>query len=382
MNLPVVAAILTCIGMGAANGGRVAIALLALKLQSPPLVLGVLLATYSIIAALFSIPLGRAVDRMGIHVPLLISTLAIGLGLLVVAAFPTLVMLFVAAMLIGTGAVGIPIALNNAVGMASDPAHRARNFATYTIGVSASNAIGPMAAGFAIDGFGFQGGFASLAVLSLVMLVLVQIWRQKLPAATNKIKSHSSNSLQLLLDPKLRPMYIAGTMLSLIWDGYQFVTPIWGTRIGLSASSIGIVLGSFSTSTFAIRTVLPLLSFRFKEWTLISATVFIGGLGYALFPFASEFWSLVLISCLLGAGFGFGYPMILSVAFASSPKGREAEVTGVRSALSSSFRFVSPLALGALATVASIGAVVWGIAAIMFAGSWHARIQNTTRDKR
>lgn len=380
MKLPVAAAILTCIGMGAANGGRVAIALLALKLQTTPLVLGILLATYSIIAALFSIPLGRAVDRLGIYVPLLVSTLAIGLGLLVVAAFPTLVMLFVAAMLVGTGAVGIPIALNNAVGMGSDPAHRARNFATYTIGVSASNAIGPMIAGFAIDGFGFQGGFVTLAVLSVVMLVLVQIWRHTLPVATNKIKPHSSNSLQLLLDPKLRPMYIASTMLSLIWDGYQFVTPIWATRIGLSASAIGIVLGSFSTSTFAVRTVLPLLASRFREWTLLSATVFIGGLGYALFPFASAFWSLVLISCLLGAGFGFGYPMILSVAFAASPKGYEAEVTGVRSALSSTFRFLSPLALGALATVASIGGIVWGIAAIMFAASWHARLQNT-RDK-
>jgi len=34
---------------------------------------------------------------------------------------------------------------------------------------------------------------------------------------------------------------------------FTFAIPIYGSRIGLSASSIGLVLGSFSVATFVIR---------------------------------------------------------------------------------------------------------------------------------
>jgi len=38
---------------------------------------------------------------------------------------------------------------------------------------------------------------------------------------------------------------------------FTFAIPIYGSRIGLSASSIGLVLGSFSAATFVIRGLLP-----------------------------------------------------------------------------------------------------------------------------
>ena len=82
-----------------------------------------------------------------------------------------------------------------------------------------------------------------------------------------------------------------------------------------------------------------------------------------------------------GAGFGFGFPMILSVSFAASPKGREAEVSGVRFALSAGVHFFVPIAMGTLTTVLGLAAVAWGASAIMFGGSWNARRQGRLRAK-
>lgn len=376
MHLAIVSAVLIFISAGAANGGRVAVTLLALKLDASPLVVGTLLATYSAIPALLSIPLGRLVDRIGVTAPVTTGLVSVCIALLLAAASPTLPVLYAVALLIGAGIIATSIALGNAVGVASEPSQRTRNFALYTIGISASNAVGPMIVGFAIDGLGFRGGFLLMALLGAVALVVFWLYRRSFPPPRPKAASRQrQNPLQLLADRQLRPVYIASISVSIIWDVYQFIAPVWGTRLGLSASAIGVLLGSFSAATFFVRAILPLLSARFSEWALISATIFTAGVGFAMIPLASTFGPLVMTSILLGAGFGFGFPMILSVSFAASPKGREAEVSGIRYALSAVVHFFVPLLIGALTTVLGIAAVAWAASAVMFGGSWNARQQ-------
>ena len=382
MHLAIVSAVLIFIAAGASSGGRVAVTLLALKLDASPLVVGTLLATYSAIPALLGVPLGRLVDRIGVAAPVISGLVAVCLALLLAAVSPTLPTLYVVALLIGAGIIAASIALGNAVGMASAPSERTRNFALYTVGISASNAVGPMIIGFAIDGFGFQGGFLLMALLSTIAMVVFWIYRRIFPPPRPKAEiPKQQNPLQMLMDRQLRPVFIASTTVAMIWDVYQFIAPVWGTQLGLSASSIGVLLGSFSAATFFVRAILPLLSARFSEWALISATIFTAGVGFAMIPLASTFGPLVMTSILLGAGFGFGFPMILSVSFAASPKGREAEVSGIRYALSAVVHFFVPLIIGALTTALGLAAVAWGASAVMFGGSWNARRQARLRAK-
>jgi predicted MFS family arabinose efflux permease len=262
--------------------------------------------------------------------------------------------------------------------MYSQPSNRTRNFSIYTIGVSASNAAGPVIIGFAIDHLGFRNGFLMLSVLAAIALGVFWFNRNIFPAprargAAEEEKKH--HSLELLVDSKLRHVFLASTTVAMIWDVFGFVAPVWGTQLGLSASSIGMILGAFSASTFTIRLILPLLTARFSEWALIASTIFCSGVGFAVIPFATSFVPLLLTSMVLGAGFGFGYPMLLSVAYAASPKGREAEVAGMRYALGAVVHFFVPLALGAMTGALGIAGVAWASSSVMFGSSWNARRQ-------
>ena len=175
MNLALLSSALIFIGLSAANGGRVAVTLLALHLHASPFIVGTLLAAFSALPALLAIPAGRVIDRIGVTIPVTTGLLMFGVALLLGAAWPVLPMLYVIALLIGTGSIGVSIALSNAVGMQSKPADRTRNFSIYTIGVSASNAAGPIIIGFAIDHLGFQNGFLLLTGLAAVSLVVIGI---------------------------------------------------------------------------------------------------------------------------------------------------------------------------------------------------------------
>jgi predicted MFS family arabinose efflux permease len=374
VNLALTAAILTLLASGASSGFRVAAVLLALHLKSGPVVVGLLLAAYSFLPALLAVWIGRSVDRVGPKLPILVNLGVIAFGLLLVVLWPSLPVLFVAMLLIGCASNATAITLSNSVGMASRPEERARNFTIYTSGLSASNAVGPALVGFAIDGFGFQGGFLLLFVFVAAALALFWLRLSTFPAARPKPASAEKHAaFSLLLDRNLWPVLIASCAVSTIFDGFQFIAPVWGTEIGLSASAIGVLIASFALATFTVRVVLPILSRRFREWTLIRTSITLAGLAFAAIPLAGAVGPLTAVSIVLGAAFGFGLPMVLAVAFEASPKGREAEVTGLRFALSAVVHVAVPILMGAVSGVFGLGAVAVGAAVLMFGGAWSSR---------
>lgn len=108
--------------------------------------------------------------------------------------------------------------------------------------------------------------------------------RPALPrAGERRADAGTGRVADLLRRGPLRRVFIASGLLNMAWDLYAFVIPIYGSRISLSASTIGMVMGSFAIATFAVRLLLPLA---------------FGALGAALGMFP-VFWSM---AALLGAG--------------------------------------------------------------------------------
>ena len=360
-------------------GSRIVMSLFAIQQRATPLTIGALMALYALLPMLLAVAAGRLVDRVGTLRPLAWSGAALVAGLALPALWPALPGLFIAATLIGTAFMVVHVALNHAVGSLGTPADRAVHFSWFSLAFSIGGFCGPLLAGFTIDAAGHRLAFVAVAVTPAVALVLVYLHRGAMPhrqvARGEAVGRHVAD---LLREPRLRGAFIVSALLATGWDLYTFVTPIYGSRIGLSASTIGVIMGSFAAATFAVRLVMPRLARHVREWTVVTAALVISGSAYSLFPFVSQVPLLMALSFLLGIGLGCAQPMIMALLYTASPPGRQGEVVGVRTTLLNASHTVMPLTFGALGSaLGGMGPVFWLMSAVLLSGSAFAHRRRT-----
>jgi len=356
-------------------GTRVSASLYAIHLSATPFTVGVLMALYAFLPMLFAVSMGRLTDRIGARVPMLIGSVAIGSGAILPYLFPGMASLYFASVLIGSGFMMYQVAAQHIVGYIGRPEDRPLNFSLSALGFSISGFIGPMIAGFGIDEFGHIATFAVLAAFPLVPIAVLGLNRLRLPQphAHASPPDPSHRVADLLGHRELRPVFITSGLLAAAWDMFTFAIPIYGSSIELSASSIGLVLGSFSAATFVIRGLLPALAQRLTAWPLLAASLAIAATSFLLFPLFDRAGLLMAIAFLLGLGLGMSQPMVMSLLHNTVPQGRVGEAIGVRMTLVNISQITIPLLFGALGTALGMGPVFWATALLLGAGSWYAR---------
>jgi len=358
-------------------GTRVAVSLYALHLHATPFMVGVLMALYALLPMLFAVSMGRFSDRFGARMPMLTGSIALAAGTLIPYLWESLFALSVASVLIGSSFMMYHVAYQNIVGYLGRPEDRPVNFSLAALGFSISGFTGPMIAGFGIDWIGHAATFAALAVFPLVPIALLGFNRLRLPHAPahGTVPDPGRRVTDLLRHRDLRPIFIASGLLATAWDMFTFAMPIYGSRIGLSASSIGLVLGSFSVATFVIRIFLPTLSRRLTAWPLLTASLATAGATFLLFPLLERAGLLMGLAFLLGLGLGMSQPMVMSLLHNTVPHGRVGEAVGVRMTLINMSQAGMPLLFGALGAALGIAPVFWATAVLLSAGSLYARRQ-------
>lgn len=358
----------TVLAHSAFNGTRLTISLNALSLGASPLVVGVMMSLFAALPMALGVWGGRLVDRIGLRVPLIASIAGVVACTVLPAAVPGMPTLFVSAAGLGTAFMLFHIAVQHAVGAGSSVQSRKENFGWLALAFSVSNFIGPTVSGFAIDWAGHRATFGVLAGFALVALVLVTARRREFSHTPDKPrKAGSPNALDLLREPELRRVFIMTGLLGSAWDLFVFAIPIYGTAIGLSASTIGLILSSFALATFIVRTVLPWLSRRMREWTTIAAALAIAFVAYVLFPLVTTVPLLAAIAFLLGLGLGATQPSIMALLYAQAPEGRAGEAVGVRAVILNVSHTILPLAFGGVAAL-GMKPVFWAMAAALASG--------------
>ena len=367
--------LLTVLAHAGFTGSRVTVSLFAIRLQASPLEVGAALALYALLPMVLAVTAGRWIDRIGVVRPMTLAAVVVVAGLLLPVAVPRLGTLYLTAMVVGMGFMVYHVALNNVVGAIGGPAERATNFSWLALGFSAGGFIGPLLAGFAIDAIGHRLAFLLLAGFPAMALATLLLRRRTLPRVhgTHAALPAERSVRDLLAHPSLRRAFIVSGVLAMGWDLYTFVIPLYGSRIGLSASTIGIIMGSFAAATFAVRLVMPVFVRRLREWPVIIAALCISGTAYLLFPFSTSVPLLIALSFLLGLGLGCAQPMIMAILFSASPPGREGEGVGLRTSMLSASSTMLPLASGALGAAVGMGAVFWAMAGCLLTGGWIAR---------
>lgn len=355
-------------------GCRVNLSLYALNLQASPLAVGVLLSLLAFLPMLFAVRAGRIIDRIGARKPMLLGTVIVIIGLAIAVALPRLETLFAVSMIAGAGFMLFHIAVNHAASLIGRPEDRVRNFSIVALTFSTSGFLGPVITGFAIDWIGHRGTFLLLlgsAVAALAVLIAKPV---DIPHRPHVEDPNSKKRLtDLLRMPAMRRVFIISATLSMSWDLFNFVVPIHGSRIGLSASEIGLLLGAFGLAVFVVRLCLPLIAHRLTEWQMLVFASIATGIGLFVFPLINTVPVLILFSFLLGAGFGGAQPMIMSLLYTHAPPGRGSEAVAVRTLLINFSQAGVPLMFGVLGAALGMTPVFWTMALALVGSGWLLR---------
>ena len=367
------------IGLGIVNhvvlgGSRVTVSLDALSRGASTFTVGALVALYALLPMMFAIGAGRVSDRIGVRRPMLLGSAGLMGGALVPVLVPGMPALFVSAAIVGVSFMSFQISAQKATGGLGGPADRARNFSLLAMGYSISGFIGPLVAGFAIDQLGFRPTFAILALLPIASTAALGRMPLHLPASDAAAPAGASGGvMELLARPALRRIFAINTLFAMAWDLHTIFVPIYGARLGLSASEIGSVLSTFAAATFLVRLGMPALMRWRNENQVLTAALLLAGLVYVAFPYATNAWALAMLSFVLGLGLGSGQPMVMSLLHTHAPAGRVGEAVGMRMSLVQTSAVMVPLLFGALGTSLGLTPVFWSVGLFLTAGGLLSR---------
>jgi MFS family permease len=336
---------------------------------------GVVLSLLTVIPILFAFNWGRWVDRTGVRVPMIAGVVAILAAMVIGWAIPRLETLFVVSPLAGSGFFLYHIAAGQAAAMIGRPEDRVKNFGLLALAFSVSGFLGPTLSGFAIDGIGHANAMLALSAGVLVNTVLLVSNKVDIPRLGASAAHEGRRSIaDLLRIPGFRLVFVVSGALSITWDLFAFVMPIHGSQIGLSATTIGIILGAFGAAVLVVRLALPLVAHRLDDWRMLIAAMVLSGATLVAFPLVSGVPLLMFLSFLLGVGLGGTQPLIMALLYAKAPAGRGAEVLSVRTWLINVSQTGVPLAFGAIGAVVGMLPVFWAMgASLLVAGLYSTR---------
>lgn len=370
--LVVLLAVLSQAGFG---GSRVLVPLYALELGANQLMVGVIVALYSLCPMLLSITIGKICDRSPPWLPMVVGSVLMVAALLLLPVLPAIATLCLAALVLGLGHQVFGIPLEASVGGVGGPQQRTRNYALITMGWSIANFVGPLVSGFCIDLLGHQRTFWVLALL-IALPIPVLWWRTGLLPRTVRPAAASEQRggvLELWRLPELRSTFIAGAIIGSAQDLFQFYMPVYGHAVGLSASAIGTVVGMMALAAFVIRAVIPFLARKAKETAILTAAIFVAAFAYLLLPFFVSAYPLAVIAFVLGLGVGCAQPMLMSLLYVQAPAGRIAEAIGLYKTLRGVTHVAIPIFFGSVGTAFGFKTVFLSNSSVLAVGGYFQR---------
>ena len=362
--------VLNVLGHLAFVGARMSTSLFALRLGASPATVGVLMALFAALPMLLSVGTGRLIDRIGPRRPLLAAFCVLAVGAALPFFFPTIHALFVSSTLLGIGFMHVHIGMNSIFGAHGGPERRAMNFAWLALAFSLSGSLGPLVAGFAIQGLGFRHAFLILALFPAAALVTLWRDRRPMPRPERVARHEHAHLLDLFGLPHLRSTFIVSGILATGWDLYSFLMPLYGAQLHLEAGTIGIIMATFALATFVVRLAMSMLIRRLRQWLIITAAMCVAGASYLLVPLAASAAPLMLLSFVLGLGLGCAQPVIMALLYEAAPPGRQGEAVGVRTTMINASQTFIPLGSGALSAWVGMSPVFWLLALFLIGGAW------------
>ncbi|SEK53038.1 Predicted arabinose efflux permease, MFS family [Roseateles sp. YR242] len=338
---------------------------------------GVLQSLFAVAPIGMSLWAGRLADRHGFHRPVGLGAIMGFMGAviaLVALWWQSLALIAVACLLCGGAVAVAAVAIQREAGlMVSDPSQLKRVFSWVALGPALSNAVAPVMAGLLID----HAGFAWALVLGVVLPGIAWAMALRVPRYTPHAKAQAPRNTKpawdLLRDPALRHLLVVNITMSACWDAHSFVVPVIGHAKGLSASGIGLVLGSFAAAATLVRLGIVRWAHRVDEMKALRTAISVAMAILVVYAWLPGTAGLMIGSAILGMALGAVQPMVLATLHQVTPADRHGQALGLRMLASNGATVAMPLGFGMLATASVPFAPLWLMASLLVGAQWSAR---------
>ncbi len=354
------------------SGLRAALPIYALHQGYGVTDIGLIVAGFSASNLLLSVPIGRLVDRRGLQFPWRCSVWLALFAAVLCAAWPSLVGMCLAAMLVGTSTALSQMAAQHHVLVSSaNSQERAESIGWIMMAPAGAALIGPMLMGVLLDRAGLapadQQALWAVCV-AMVLLALGSQWivrsvpervaapPSSLPAAP--AQAASTGRWALLANPRFRAVLVVNTLSFTCWNAFLLVIPVLGHERGLSATLIGAIFGAFSITTAVSRPLLPRLMRKVRRRFLLIGTNLGCALIFAALVWVEAGWAYILCAALLGLTLGSVQVLLLTTLSDETPTDKLGEAMGLRMMTYSATSVVMPIAFGVLGALLGQTAVL------------------------
>ncbi len=333
---------------------------------------GVLLSLFAVAPIALAMWAGRLADRHGFHRPVAVGVGMAFAGAVVAVASPTMPAVAFSCLMTG-GAISVAaVAIQREAGlMTESPQDLKRIFSWVSLAPALSNAIAPITAGVLIDQLGFRWTFAFAVVLPLVAWALARQVPRHPPRSRHGAPA-APPAWHLLREAPLRNLLLVNVVLSTCWDVHTFVVPVVGHAKELSASSIGLVLGSFAVAATFVRLAIVRFARHLDELKALRAAMVLATVVLAVYAWLPGTPGMILGSSLLGLALGSVQPMILSTLHQVTPRERHGQALGLRMLSVNVATVAMPVSFGFLASAFVVAAPMWMMAGLLVAAQWPA----------
>jgi len=293
---------------------------------------GFIVAAHMAVAALASIPLGRASDVWGRRTLLLAGMATSAVTSLLLTLVEGEVALAVIYGLAGLGVAAFTPSAMSLVGDAAAPGAAGRAYAWYATAHYGAIGVGPFLGGLAAEWWGYRAAFGASAAGAAIVFAL--------GLAINVHPAHTTSAARATFrDVRANPSVWAGWIVAasgLLTQGVVFTFfPLLGEARGLSPAAIGLVFLVLGIANTAARVPAGWLMDRTQRSAPYAVGgVLAGSVATALLPHVSESVPLLALVAVFGVVSGTaGVAIGVALAAATPPAARGLVMGGYSTAL-------------------------------------------------
>ena len=313
------------------------------------LMLGIFVASFSLMQFLFSPIWGALSDKIGRRPVILVGLLGGSVSFLVFGLSTSLEMLFFSRILSGIFTAATLPTVHAYIADLTDDKDRVRGFGLINMAFGLGFIFGPAIGGLlSSNGFLFPALVAS--GLSFVNFLGALIWLPESYKPKERI-IHKRKILDIkelkwaIKHPEVGTLILVFAIVSFGFSALEATYALYGERIAqLNAQSIGIIFAMVGTIVIIIQGFLigRIVRRIGEKRTLLAGLVFMTS-GYIAVTFAHDFYSLMALTSLISIGNSLTFPTVNGLISMRSGKHEQGKMMGINQSASSLARVVGPI---------------------------------------